>query len=60
MLSGVKEAWKRHKCMIKKKHFKPYDNTEDMVKNHPEDVPLSVFKKLIQFWSLPAVEVRSN
>ncbi|MED6150789.1 hypothetical protein PIB30_075905 [Stylosanthes scabra] len=31
----IRDAWKRFKAKIKLKHFIPYDNIEDMVKNRP-------------------------
>ncbi|MED6208550.1 hypothetical protein PIB30_046195 [Stylosanthes scabra] len=31
----IRDAWKRFKAKIKQKHFIPYDNIEDLVKNRP-------------------------
>lgn len=57
-MATIREAWKRYKGKIKKKHFDKYDTIEDMLKNRPAQVPEAQFKKLIQYWSLPIVQVR--
>ncbi|MED6213258.1 hypothetical protein PIB30_091430 [Stylosanthes scabra] len=35
VVQSVRDAWKHFKGKIKQKHFLPYDNVEDMVKNRP-------------------------
>ncbi|XP_057734542.1 uncharacterized protein LOC130949978 [Arachis stenosperma] len=41
VIQAIRDAWKRFKRKIKQKHFVPYDNIEDMVKNRPPQVPES-------------------
>ncbi|MED6151883.1 hypothetical protein PIB30_086641 [Stylosanthes scabra] len=35
VVQSVRDAWKHFKGKIKQKHFLPYDNVEDMMKNRP-------------------------
>ncbi|MED6125336.1 hypothetical protein PIB30_067582 [Stylosanthes scabra] len=35
VIQTIRDAWKRFKGKIKQRHFVPYDNIEDMVKNRP-------------------------
>ena len=56
-MDGIRDAWKRHKTTIKKKHCDKYDNIEDMLKNCPPGIPEVQFRKLIAYWSLPTVQV---
>ncbi|MED6138759.1 hypothetical protein PIB30_077530, partial [Stylosanthes scabra] len=35
VIQTIRDAWKRFKGKIKLRHFVPYDNIEDMVKNRP-------------------------
>ncbi|MED6128759.1 hypothetical protein PIB30_101096, partial [Stylosanthes scabra] len=35
VVQSIRDAWKRFKRKINQKHFLPYDNVEDMVKNWP-------------------------
>ena len=60
VMAGICDAWKRYKRYIKKNHFDKYDSMEDMLQNHPMDIPEVQFRKLIRYWSLPAVQVRWN
>ncbi|MED6188972.1 hypothetical protein PIB30_091069, partial [Stylosanthes scabra] len=53
---GVREAWKRYKTRINKKHFDIYNNIEDMLKNRPLDIPEVYFQKLIAYWSIPSIQ----
>ncbi|MED6141180.1 hypothetical protein PIB30_100751 [Stylosanthes scabra] len=41
---------------IKHKHFLPYKNVEDMLKNRPKQVPPSEFIRLILYWSHPLIQ----
>ncbi|MED6128138.1 hypothetical protein PIB30_094782, partial [Stylosanthes scabra] len=35
VIQSARDAWKRFKGKLKRGHFVPYDNIEDMVKNRP-------------------------
>ncbi|MED6151639.1 hypothetical protein PIB30_084400 [Stylosanthes scabra] len=60
VVQSVRDAWKRFKGKIKQKHFLPYDNVEDMVKNRPMQVPPSEFIRLMLYWSHPLIETISE
>ncbi|MED6193351.1 hypothetical protein PIB30_018503 [Stylosanthes scabra] len=56
-MTGVQGAWKRYKTRIKKKHFEPYlGNIENMLANRPLEILEVQFRKLIAYWSIPAVK----
>ncbi|MED6154712.1 hypothetical protein PIB30_113649, partial [Stylosanthes scabra] len=57
VIETVRDAWKRFKGKIKKKHFVPYDTIDDMMKNRPRQVPEGQFIKLIYYWSHPIIQV---
>ncbi|MED6212600.1 hypothetical protein PIB30_084983 [Stylosanthes scabra] len=52
----IRDAWKRFKGKLKLKHFEPYDNFDDMVKNRPQRVPEDQFIKLLLYWSHPTIQ----
>ncbi|CAL0314795.1 unnamed protein product [Lupinus luteus] len=52
----LNDAWRRHKCTIKEKHFTKYKTTYDRLKNHPRDIPESHFKELIRYWNLGDIQ----
>ncbi|MED6200654.1 hypothetical protein PIB30_087350 [Stylosanthes scabra] len=56
----VRDAWKHFKGKIKQKHFLPYDNVENMVKNWPMQVPPSEFIRLRLYWSHPLIQRKAN
>ncbi|MED6227097.1 hypothetical protein PIB30_110144, partial [Stylosanthes scabra] len=60
VIQTARDAWKRFKGKVKRRHFVPYDNIEDMVKNRPLHVPGSQFIKLILYWSQPIIQRASN
>ncbi|MED6210074.1 hypothetical protein PIB30_060625 [Stylosanthes scabra] len=53
VIQTIQDAWKMFKAKIKLRHFVPYDNIEDMVKNRPLQVPEDHFIKLILYWIIP-------
>ncbi|XP_020964462.1 uncharacterized protein LOC110265670 [Arachis ipaensis] len=59
-MTGVREVWKGYKTRIKGKHFKIYNNIEDVLKNRPLDIPEVQFRKLIAYWSIPSVKALSR
>ncbi|MED6126272.1 hypothetical protein PIB30_076767 [Stylosanthes scabra] len=56
VIQTIRDAWKRFKAKIKQKHFIPYDNIEDMVKNRPLQVPEYELIKLLLYWSHPTIQ----
>ncbi|MED6157652.1 hypothetical protein PIB30_025272 [Stylosanthes scabra] len=56
VIQSARDAWKRFKTKIKRMHFLPYENVEDMVKNRPTQVPPSEFVKLVLYWSHPLIQ----
>ncbi|MED6126806.1 hypothetical protein PIB30_082062 [Stylosanthes scabra] len=56
VLQSVRDAWNRFKTKIKHKHFLPYENVEDILKNRPKQVPPSEFIRLILYWSHPLIQ----
>ncbi|MED6188004.1 hypothetical protein PIB30_081823 [Stylosanthes scabra] len=56
VIQTARDAWKRFKTKIKCKHFHPYENVEDMVKNRPKQVPPSEFIRLVLYWSHPLIQ----
>ncbi|MED6172081.1 hypothetical protein PIB30_046762, partial [Stylosanthes scabra] len=60
VIQSARDAWKRFKGKLKRRHFVPYDNIEDMVKNRPLQVPGNQFIKLILYWSHPTIQALSQ
>ncbi|XP_057719789.1 uncharacterized protein LOC130934218 [Arachis stenosperma] len=52
-------AWKKYKREIKKEHFVKYKTKKEMIKNRPLEIPEVQFRKLIRYWSLPAIKAIS-
>ncbi|MED6212186.1 hypothetical protein PIB30_080790 [Stylosanthes scabra] len=60
VIQTIQDAWKRFKSKLKQKHFEPYDNYDDMVKNRPLRVPEDQFVKLLLYWGHPTIQERSQ
>ncbi|MED6222313.1 hypothetical protein PIB30_063170 [Stylosanthes scabra] len=60
VIQTIRDAWKRFKTKLKQKHFDPYDNYDDMVKNRPLRVPEDQFVKLLLYWGHPTIQERSQ
>ncbi|MED6213159.1 hypothetical protein PIB30_090557 [Stylosanthes scabra] len=56
VIQTIRDAWKRFKGKLKLKHFEPYDNFADIVKNKPQRVPKDQFIKLLLYWSHPTIQ----
>ncbi|KAJ1380479.1 putative transposase, Ptta/En/Spm, plant [Sesbania bispinosa] len=47
----VRDAWRRYKHLIKKKHFDKYSNMKQRLKHRPLNVPEPHFRELCDYWS---------
>ncbi|MED6204225.1 hypothetical protein PIB30_007341 [Stylosanthes scabra] len=56
VIQTIRDAWKRFKGKLKLKHFEPYDNFDDIVKNRPQREPEDQFIKLLLYWSHPTIQ----
>ncbi|XP_052111115.1 uncharacterized protein LOC107469666 isoform X2 [Arachis duranensis] len=59
VMRGFCRAWKKYKGEIKKEHFLKYNTKKEMIKNQPLEIPEFQFRKLIRYWSLPAIKAMS-
>ncbi|XP_057757338.1 uncharacterized protein LOC130976480 [Arachis stenosperma] len=59
VMRGFCRAWKKYKGEIKKEHFLKYNTKKEMIKNRPLEIPEFQFRKLIRYWSLPAIKAMS-
>lgn len=53
----IDDAWRRHKCRTKLKHYNGYTNDEDRIANKPAKIPLEEFKALLEYWGDEHVQV---
>ncbi|MED6176479.1 hypothetical protein PIB30_088560 [Stylosanthes scabra] len=60
VIQTIRDASRRFKTKLKQKHFDPYDNYDDMVKNRPLRVPEDQFVKLLLYWGHPTIQERSQ
>ncbi|XP_019227198.1 PREDICTED: uncharacterized protein LOC109208527 [Nicotiana attenuata] len=49
-MTGLCDAWKRHKRNIKKKYFDKNATIEQMLQNRPNEIPEVQFRQLIEYW----------
>ncbi|XP_057719915.1 uncharacterized protein LOC130934354 [Arachis stenosperma] len=59
VMRGFCRAWKKYKGKIKKEHFLKNNTKKEMIKNRPLEIPEFQFRKLIRYWSLPAIKAMS-
>ena len=57
VLAAVGRLWRRHKSIVKKKHFSAYDNDNDKLANAPDNIPKAYFQQLLDFWNLDITKV---
>nr|XP_009789654.1 PREDICTED: uncharacterized protein LOC104237250 [Nicotiana sylvestris] len=50
VMDVLRDAWRRHMRNIKKNHFDGYHTIEDMLKQHPVEIPEVQFLQLIEYW----------
>jgi len=59
-MTGLRDAWKRHKRNIKKKYFDKNATIEQMLQIRPNEIPEVQFRQLIEYWDNEDVQVRLN
>ncbi|XP_009772204.2 uncharacterized protein [Nicotiana sylvestris] len=50
VMTGLCDAWKRHKRNIKKKYFDKNTTIEQMLQIRPNEIPEVQFRQLIEYW----------
>ncbi|OIT28730.1 hypothetical protein A4A49_31278 [Nicotiana attenuata] len=50
VMTGLRDAWKRHNMNIKKKYFDKNATIEQMLQNRPDEIPEVQFRQLIEYW----------
>ncbi|XP_019236295.1 PREDICTED: uncharacterized protein LOC109216585 [Nicotiana attenuata] len=50
VMTGLRDAWKRHKKNIKKKYFDKNATIDEMLQNRPIEIPEVQFCQLIEYW----------
>ncbi|KAH0761268.1 hypothetical protein KY290_017341 [Solanum tuberosum] len=56
VMTGVRDAWRRHKQKIKERCFDKNSAVEDMLAKRPDDIPEAQFCQLIEYWKHPTVQ----
>ncbi|KAG5580854.1 hypothetical protein H5410_051481, partial [Solanum commersonii] len=56
VMTGLRDAWRRHKQKIKERCFDKNSVVEDMLAKRPDDIPEDQFCKLIEYWKHPTVQ----
>lgn len=54
---SIHALWKGYKCRIKAAHYTAFDNDELRLENRPDEIPLEVFKMLLEYWNDETVQV---
>nr|XP_018624653.1 uncharacterized protein LOC108944271 isoform X1 [Nicotiana tomentosiformis] len=49
-MTGLRDAWKRHKRNIKNKYFNKNAIIEEMLQNRPNEIPEVQLRQLIEYW----------
>ncbi|XP_049364749.1 uncharacterized protein LOC125829584 [Solanum verrucosum] len=57
VMTGLRDAWRRHKQKIKEKFFDKNSTLEDMLAKRPDGIPDNQFRQLIKYWKHPTVQV---
>ncbi|XP_015165150.1 uncharacterized protein [Solanum tuberosum] len=57
VMTGLRDAWRRHKQKIKERFFDKNSTLEDMLAKRPEGIPDNQFRQLIKYWKHPTVQV---
>ncbi|XP_056699486.1 uncharacterized protein [Spinacia oleracea] len=50
VLKTIRDAWRVHKCRIKKKHYYRWKNDKERWKHRPKQIPDNEFLKLLVMW----------
>ncbi|KAH0633349.1 hypothetical protein KY284_036135 [Solanum tuberosum] len=56
VMTGLRDAWRRHKQKIKERCFDKNSTVEDMLPKRPNDIPEGQFRQLIKYWKHPTVQ----
>lgn len=57
-MNAIGDAWRTHKCRVKKTYFKKYATDEERMKNRPPEISELIFKELLQYWNDEDVQVK--
>ncbi|XP_057449367.1 uncharacterized protein LOC130740706 [Lotus japonicus] len=50
VFSCINDAWRRHKCRIKRNYFLKYSSMKERLKHCPTTIPKAHFKQLMTYW----------
>ncbi|KAH0776421.1 hypothetical protein KY290_007832 [Solanum tuberosum] len=56
VMTGLRDAWRRHKQKIKEKFFDKNSTLEDMLAKRLDGIPDNQFRQLIEYWKHPTVK----
>ncbi|KAH0682715.1 hypothetical protein KY285_022197 [Solanum tuberosum] len=56
VITGLHDAWRRHKQKIKERSFDKNSTVEDMLAKRPNDMPEGQSPQLIKYWKHPTVQ----
>ncbi|KAH0652744.1 hypothetical protein KY289_030422 [Solanum tuberosum] len=56
VMTGLRDAWRRHKQKIKENFFDKNSTFEDMLAKRPDGIPDNQFCQLIEYWKHPTVQ----
>lgn len=56
-MTGLHDAWSRHKQKTKKKFFDKNKGLEYMLEKRPDGILENQFRQLIEYWLDPTVQV---
>ncbi|KAH0706173.1 hypothetical protein KY285_010693 [Solanum tuberosum] len=56
VMTGLRDAWRRHKQKIKEKFFDKNSTLEDMLAKRHDGIPDNQFRQLIEYWKHPTVQ----
>ncbi|KAH0643487.1 hypothetical protein KY289_034461 [Solanum tuberosum] len=60
VMTGLRDAWRRHKQKIKERCFDKNSTVEDMLAKRPNDIPEGQFCQLIKYWKHPTAMCEMN
>ncbi|KAH0637911.1 hypothetical protein KY289_037826 [Solanum tuberosum] len=56
VMTGLRDAWRRHKQKIKENFFDKNSTLDDMLAKRPDGIPDNQFRQLIEYWKHPTVQ----
>ncbi|KAK6773803.1 hypothetical protein RDI58_029041 [Solanum bulbocastanum] len=56
VMTGLRDAWSRHKQKINEKFYDKNSTLEDMLAKCPDGIPDNQFRHLIKYWKHPTVQ----